>query len=204
MEYIGFGKEDQEKLKKALEVDWDRHNSSIMQIKVIRDMNLMEILWHQEMKKTVKQVNFADNLISQIRWTVQICKVKFPQNFKFHINSNEKICHFHKNKWLQNMQDISQFVKKGFHKINLFFSTHAVSRNVSFNKEIQNLQITVFVSPALAGKTHRDHFVPCCCCCLLLTQGVFTYLAERGCAALMGRFLQEILKHGSRFLPKNP
>ena len=20
-----------------------------------------------------------------------------------------------------------------------------------------------FVSPALAGKTHRDHFVPCCC-----------------------------------------
>ena len=32
--------------------------------------------------------------------------------------------------------------------------------------------------------------------------GVLTYLAEWGCAALMGRFLQEILKHGSRFLPK--
>ena len=28
--------------------------------------------------------------------------------------------------------------------------------------------------------------------------GVFTYLAEQGCAT----FLQEILKHGSRFLPK--
>ena len=34
--------------------------------------------------------------------------------------------------------------------------------------------------------------------------GVLTYLAERGFAALMGRFLQEILKHGSLFLPKNP
>ena len=32
--------------------------------------------------------------------------------------------------------------------------------------------------------------------------GILTYLAERGCAALMGRFLQEILKHGSHFLPK--
>ena len=31
-------------------------------------------------------------------------------------------------------------------------------------------------------------------------KGVLTYLAERGCAALMGRFLQEILKHGSTFL----
>ena len=30
--------------------------------------------------------------------------------------------------------------------------------------------------------------------------GLLTYLAERGCAALMGRFLQEILKHGSTFL----
>ena len=25
-----------------------------------------------------------------------------------------------------------------------------------------------FLSPVLAGKTHRDHFVHCCCCCLLL------------------------------------
>ena len=34
-----------------------------------------------------------------------------------------------------------------------------------FNKNIE-----IFVSPALAGKTHRDHFVPCCCCCLLWKQ----------------------------------
>ena len=35
--------------------------------------------------------------------------------------------------------------------------------------------------------------------------GVLIYLAERGCAARMGRtFSQEILKHGSRFLQKNP
>ena len=26
----------------------------------------------------------------------------------------------------------------------------------------------LFVSPALAGKAHSYHFVPCCCCCLLL------------------------------------
>ena len=32
--------------------------------------------------------------------------------------------------------------------------------------------------------------------------GVLTYLAERGCAALMVAFLQEILKHGSHFLPQ--
>ena len=32
--------------------------------------------------------------------------------------------------------------------------------------------------------------------------GVPTYLAERECAALRVAFLQEILKHGSRFLPK--
>ena len=33
-------------------------------------------------------------------------------------------------------------------------------------------------------------------------RGVLTYLAERGCAALMGHFLQEILKHGSLFYQK--
>ena len=33
-------------------------------------------------------------------------------------------------------------------------------------------------------------------------RGVLTYLAKRGCAALMVAFLQEILKYGSRFLPK--
>ena len=32
--------------------------------------------------------------------------------------------------------------------------------------------------------------------------GVLTYLAKRGCAALMGLFITEILKHRSRFLPK--
>ena len=32
--------------------------------------------------------------------------------------------------------------------------------------------------------------------------GVLTYLGERGCAALMGRFIQKIRKHGSHFLPK--
>ena len=26
----------------------------------------------------------------------------------------------------------------------------------------------IFVLPALAGKTQRDHFVPCCCCLLML------------------------------------
>ena len=35
-------------------------------------------------------------------------------------------------------------------------------------------------------------------------RGVLTYLAKRGCAALMVAFLQEILKHGSRFYQKNP
>ena len=45
---------------------------------------------------------------------------------------------------------------------------------------------SIFVSPDLAGKTHRDHFVPCSSCCLLLSVvkrvNIWLYLPH----ALMG------------------
>ena len=39
---------------------------------------------------TVKQVNFAGNLISWILRKVQIHEIKLPQNYKFYIANNGK------------------------------------------------------------------------------------------------------------------
>ena len=37
-----------------------------------------------------------------------------------------------------------------------------------------------FVSPALAGKTHGDHFVPCCCLLMLLSVVVVVVCGKTG------------------------
>ena len=43
------------------------------------------------------------------------------------------------------------------------------------------MRITIFVSTALAGKTHKDHFVYCCCCMLSVvvkTVNIWLYLPQ--------------------------
>ena len=46
------------------------------------------------------------------------------------------------------------------------------SQTLTSGGQDTNIYSIIFVSPALAGKTDRDHFVPCCCCCLLLWKQV--------------------------------
>ena len=65
---------------------------------------------------------------------------------------------------------------------------NAVKRGITFSLKVSDLGVF-----SCSRSVVRVNF---------LAWGFLTYLAERGCAALMGPFLQEILKHGSHFLPK--
>ena len=67
---------------------------------------------------TVKQVNFAGNLISR---KAQIREIKLPQNCKFYIDSNGKFSIFAKLSARKNSNNF-QFAKLSSCKINLFYS----------------------------------------------------------------------------------